>query len=103
CSPCMSAAAPSPRTTRQSPDPSGVEPDLGPFVPAGVGTPEHDAVVLAERAVVPELDARRHDAVAGPVAGARDVLSLELLFVLRDLGLEGLAAFQLAGLRRGPR
>src|SRR6185312_2658659 len=51
---------------------SGIEPRLDPWL-AGLGAAEFNAVVQAERAVLPEFDDERHDAIADPVRRARNI------------------------------
>ena len=63
---------------------------------------ELDAVVQAERPVVPELDRDRHDAVAGPVRRARHGAERVFRRVERDRLLEGEPAFQRARLLARP-
>src|SRR5690349_8613012 len=52
------------------------------------------AIMQAERPVVPELHAERHDAVAGPVWRARHGADRMFGGLQRDRFLEGKAAFQ---------
>src|SRR5947209_5653336 len=58
------------------------------------GAAELDAVVQAERTVVPELHRDRHDAVAGPVRRARHGAKRVFRRIERDRLLEGKPAFQ---------
>src|SRR6185503_10830316 len=64
--------------------------------------PEFDAVVQTERAVVPELDRNRHDAIAGPVRRARHRAKCILCRIERDRLLEGEPALQRARLLARP-
>src|ERR1041384_7116333 len=73
-------------------DLSRIHADLGPR-PAQSRAPKLDAVVQAERPVVPELDRDRHDAIAGPVRRARDGTDGIFRGVDCDRLLEGQPAF----------
>src|SRR5665213_437872 len=55
---------------------------------------EHDAIMQPERPVVPELDLRRHDAIARPVWRSRHGANGVFRGVERDRFLEGEAALQ---------
>src|SRR5689334_25348021 len=63
---------------------------------------EFDAVVQAERAVVPELDAQRRDAPAAPARRARHLAKEVLRGDLGDRLLEREAALQRLRLLAGP-
>src|SRR5258708_10084518 len=71
-----------------------IEPRLG---PGRAVAPENDAIMQTERPVVPELDGRRHDAIAGPLRRPRHGAERVLGGIERDGFFEGEPAFQ--GLR----
>src|SRR6185437_13166842 len=66
--------------------------------------PEHNTVVQAERALLPELDRDRHDPVAGPIGRTRDFADGIFRRIDGDRLFEGEAALQRRGLlaRPGP-
>src|SRR6478752_10042911 len=63
---------------------------------------ELDAVVQAERPVVPELDQHRHDAVTGPARRPRHAADGVFGGIKRHRLFEGEAAFERKGLLAGP-
>src|SRR4029077_6427034 len=80
---------------------SWIEPRLGPRR-VQIRARKRDAIVQAERPLLPELDLGRHDAVARPEWRPRPRAAGELCGVERDCLLERQAAFQRGGLLRGP-
>src|SRR6266702_966698 len=78
-----------------------VHPRLGPWL-AGRVTAKFDAVVEAEWAVVPELDARGRDAPAAPARRPRHLADNVFGRDLGDRLLEGEAALQLLRLLARP-
>src|SRR5580698_10845937 len=78
-----------------------VEPRPGPWL-IRRGAAEFDAVVQAERAVVPEFDPQRDDAPAAPARRARHLADDVPGGDLGDRLLEGKAAFQRLRLLAGP-
>src|SRR4029077_4117244 len=80
---------------------SWVHAHFGPRLAQGRAA-EFDAVVQAERAVVPELHRDRHDAVAGPVRRARHGAHGVFRSVERHRLLEGEPALQRARLLARP-
>src|SRR5947207_10232940 len=80
---------------------SWVHPHLAPRLTER-GAAEFDAIMQAERPVVPELHRDRHDTVAGPVRRARHGTERIFRGVERDRLLEGEPAFQRARLLARP-
>src|SRR5581483_974659 len=78
---------------------SRIEPRLA---PGGTCAPEHDAVVQAERPLLPEFHFLRHDAVARPMRRPRHLADGVFRRIDRDRLLEGEAAFQRRGLLARP-
>src|SRR6267154_5010029 len=80
---------------------SRIEPDFGPALCRGVAT-EFDAVVQAERPVVPELEALWRDAPAAPPGRPRHLADHVLGGDQRDRPFERKTAFQRLRLLAGP-
>src|SRR5215471_14357709 len=80
---------------------SRVKPRLVPGRAGGLAA-EFDAVVQAERPVVPELDRQREEAIAGPIRRARNRSERVFRGVERDRLLEGVAALERCRLLAGP-
>src|SRR5436189_1906648 len=78
-----------------------IEPHLAPGLAGGVAT-EFDAVVQAERAVVPELEAQRIDPPATPASRPRHLADHVFGRYLCNRLLEGKAALQRLRLLAGP-
>src|SRR5450432_1908115 len=79
----------------------GIESHFGPWL-IRRSAAEFDAVVQAERAVVPEFEPDRRDAPAAPAGRARHLAQKVLGGVGRDRLLEGKTAFQRLRLLAGP-
>src|SRR5215472_8808253 len=80
---------------------SWIQPRLAPRSPSRVAA-KFDAVVQAERTVVPELEAQRRDAPAAPARRPRHLADHVLGRDQRDRLLEGKAALQRLRLFRSP-
>src|SRR5260370_18789862 len=80
---------------------SGIKPRLGPRLIRS-GAAEFDAVVQAERAVVPEFELGGRNAPTAPAGRARHVADDMFCRDLRDRLLKGKTAFQRLRLLAGP-